>query len=895
MTLSARLLWDNPTVTDRGGLAALAEALARSKGEALAPATVCLEAGLAHLHTRRRLAQLQGRGLANVRFMPLFRVAELLGGPEMAAQSRTPASPLLKRAIARHAMAQSEGSWADVADSPEAVRSVARALDDLDRLHDEDLPERVPKELRGVFIAYRGELRAHAYDRRDLALAAAQAVLRGDSSLDEFGPVLLRARPGPSPEAPLVEALQRVGKLVLLDPPPRPDPERSRVWLMPDDEVELREVGVELLRLAHDGVPFGRVAVLGPDARSLTGLAQQVLVPAGIAIHARNGPTLASTPEGRAFLGWLNVPDRGWVRHEVVEWLGGAGLVDAPTWDRVTIRAGVIRRAEQWRARLGRREDSRSKEVLSTFEGLVAGFERAPSRGTWEQHLAWAESVVPGIGDWMKPLAGLSVVQPSPTRAEFRDAAIELLRQSPKPVGKYGEGVFVAGFSDAVGLEFDAVFLVGLQEGSCPPATVPDAVLGRSRRRRLGLPDPHQAALDDWSIARSCATEAVFSASRVNAGARREVLPSPWLTAEASRLAGRRVGATELGRVEEPWLTVRVSFVESLARRLPLDEVELRLRSGWVRPRVLEMASARASMLLTEWDGYVPEAWSFAEPLPVRAMETFGACPYRFFLSHVLGLHPDQEADDELQLDRKTLGTVLHGVLARWRREPGLHFRDTLEQALDELVAEGAVVDSPLWRGERDKLILDLTKYVETQLLADPHLEVERPVVGSLDLEGLVVPFSGRVDRMDGLENPALIVDYKTGGTPKRFGALNPTLNGTLLQLAVYGLLLEAEGKAPERLAYHWVREGTQDELEFEEVAPAARDVLAVWSRAIQEGLFPAIPGSREKLDEPNCQYCDFRDLCPRERARRWASKVDDRMTPVMAVRNGAIQEEPRD
>src|SRR4249919_719957 len=87
--------------TRYGGTAvdALAAAVARAKGrEPLRPVTVVVPSNYAGVAARRALAR--RHGVAGVSFVTLYRLAELVAGPVLAAEGRVPlSSPVLATAL----------------------------------------------------------------------------------------------------------------------------------------------------------------------------------------------------------------------------------------------------------------------------------------------------------------------------------------------------------------------------------------------------------------------------------------------------------------------------------------------------------------------------------------------------------------------------------------------------------------------------------------------------------------------------------------------------------------------------------------------------------------------------------------------------------------------------
>ena len=118
-----------------------AEIVAAKQGEPLAPVTVVVPTNSVGVATRRLLASgelgpITGRGVGvvGVNFLTVFRLAELLAAPTLAAAGRRPVSTPVVAAAVRAALAEKPGLFAPVAEHPateEALAVVHRELSDL--------------------------------------------------------------------------------------------------------------------------------------------------------------------------------------------------------------------------------------------------------------------------------------------------------------------------------------------------------------------------------------------------------------------------------------------------------------------------------------------------------------------------------------------------------------------------------------------------------------------------------------------------------------------------------------------------------------------------------------------------------------------------------------------
>ena len=220
------------------------------------------------------------------------------------------------------------------------------------------------------------------------------------------------------------------------------------------------------------------------------------------------------------------------------------------------------------------------------------------------------------------------------------------------------------------------------------------------------------------------------------------------------------------------------------------------------------------------------------EPLPaplsrlrVTAFRDYLACPYRFYLRHVLKLDERDDAADEM--DARHFGLLLHACLAAFARAPVAESPDAVpierflraELGRQARAQFGDELPPPLRLQVRQAgRRLDAFARWQAEQTAQGWLIQDDLSERDLEAEILVddLPFTltGRLDRVDyhPSEDRYRIVDYKTGDTgqgpeAKHRGAadgdgLRPW---TDLQLPLYRTLAGANGVAEDRLEVGYV------------------------------------------------------------------------------------------
>ena len=565
----------------------------------------------------------------------------------------------------------------------------------------------------------------------------------------------------------------------------------------------------------------------------------------------------------------------------------------------------------------------------------------------------------------LQELANLDEMEDSADLDAFRAALDEVLSRPATRAGALGEGLFVAPVRIAAGLRFDRVYLVGMVEGLVPAQPPDDPLLPQSERERAGLP-PRSTAAEryDYLAAAAAGRTRVLTFARGNNIAMREQHPSRWFLEQASHLYGSPVypsmlsGSHDLVSLrEQPWFEEVVSAqhgINTVSASQPADihDYDLHQLSHWrqvgnsidahhlaqsepVLSRALEMQRARNAKPLTHWDGDLTSAISPSGRIglsnreffsPTR-LQTWATCPFRYFLSNVLGIAAPEQPEELATISALERGSLLHAILERfiksaqeqgtipppdqpWSNDHRRQLFKIAEEEFQQAEQRGVTGKQLLWELARDEMLSDLDRFLEEDAKlrskhgVSPHAvesdfgfpRHEHPTpldsVAWSSAKTGALRFRGKIDRIDlsPSGDTALVLDYKTGGTGG-YANMNrdPVQRGKLLQLPVYGLAtrqLLGEG-VDMQVAYWFVTEKGNFKTRpptpktLEEMLDAFSDVVGTITDGIGAGLFPANPGK----DGNNCRNCEFKNLCPTRRELHWRRKRNDqRLSAYVAM-----------
>ena len=314
-------------------------------------------------------------------------------------------------------------------------------------------------------------------------------------------------------------------------------------------------------------------------------------------------------------------------------------------------------------------------------------------------------------------LGGLDTVRPEPDFAEFVDAVESELDAIADRIGRFGDGIFFGPTRLAAGLDVDAVFVLGAAEGLCPmtrreDALVPDrdrerAVEGELLTRTRRVLDERRALLASLGAGH---VVRVLSFPRGDGRTGRARQPSRWLVDLLAARTGVRADGATIATLTSDHVTPIVRFSmalrHALAPAMSLADRDLHQLEHHVacRARVrrhhlagesaiargVELVAARASSVLTRFDGYVagqvlPRIAAQSDQgdgrvLSPSRLETWAGCPMRYFLGDVLRLAQVERPEDILTISALDRGTLLHTVL---------------EQFVADLIARGIDVPGP--------------------------------------------------------------------------------------------------------------------------------------------------------------------------------------------------------
>jgi len=399
----------------------------------------------------------------------------------------------------------------------------------------------------------------------------------------------------------------------------------------------------------------------------------------------------------------------------------------------------------------------------------------------------------------------------------------------------------------------------------------------------------------------------LLSYPRADARTGRERLPSLFLAAAASTLAGRPLAGRDLERqiVEDDLSSLRLEDAVD-----PSERDRARVRAGgraaaetiaagssfFKQSRLA--AQARWSGRLTRYDGLLSEVPDetrdkidpLQSPHPISAsrLAVYSRCGFQYMLQHVLRLEAALDPEERRRLEPLERGSLFHEVAERYlreRRDRGelpvqddaparTRLAEMAEEALEGLVRGTPPRFTLLWEREKrrfhESALAWLRREAATADRSTPaHFEVEfglgrgpdgqephdpDPIEIPLG-DGRTLRVSGKIDRIDRRADGLVLRDYKTGRAPKDDGGV--FRGGRQLQIPFYILAVEKlfPGERVVDAFLDYVDGGRQvafdPALARGESLPA---LLASLVDLIAGGVFVQEPSA--------CDWCDFTVVC---------------------------------
>lgn len=506
---------------------------------------------------------------------------------------------------------------------------------------------------------------------------------------------------------------------------------------------------------------------------------------------------------------------------------------------------------------------------------------------------------------------------------------LHVVASNPRPGHLHVTPVRAGGWSARL-----RMFIVGADDSRHPGRGLQDPVVLDSERSALNecgeshqlplLGDAPRRTTEQFErlIARSGSRAVSISFSELDLKERRAHFPAP-VFLDLYRRSSGNAGASY---VDVEQLVAHDGFVDPrplsgsewwLMRRFADHGPDLRASVLAAYPTLasgFEAETERASDRLTKWDGRINASADEIDPrltgkiYSASQLETMASCPYRYFLSCVLGVQPLEELtfDPDQWLEGREFGTMLHEVLQKAMEAlcaagetPSLASRARVEPIAEAALQEWRAVIPPPNEAAFERRRLELLRSVEIFLRSDEEachqitpkffevsfgfgeqsdatIVMPEPVTIALG-GGAVIQLRGRIDRVDHDEtkNEWSVWDYKSGSTFD-FDGGGSLKQGRKIQHAIYARALEAmlarkglKGRVAQSGYFFPTPKGRGARISPVSAQGELEHAFNTLFDVIGRGYFP-------HADANVCRWCDFNGLCggAEQAGMRTAAKI---------------------
>lgn len=628
-------------------------------------------------------------------------------------------------------------------------------------------------------------------------------------------------------------------------------------------------------RVVRDGMAVTDVAVMARDIEPYRPYLEETAAEFGIPLRIVGGQPLAENPAVASLLSLLSLPVEDWPRRPVLEawrspyfdWSGpGITLGSAAALDEISRVGKVMQGLSQWDEAFEIWEekktvadedgelpdtiksDERVREKFEAFVDLLA----VPTQATMRQFIAFVENLmgddpaltgaqpedgcvnivacarsappteerdVSALRAFKDVLRGLALAEATLETdvldyadfyADLRGAVETASYTLPAQAG-----LLAASVLDGRGLAFQAVALLGLSEGEFPRLEREDVLLSESDREALrdqSLPLETRLRGDEGSLFYQAVTRA----------RQKLLLTRPYLAEDGQPWEASPFWA-EMRRLNEGRLVVRVRPEDGIAdpadAASPVEWREAAREFDIHMQRGVEALKARlASNAEGMYEGEIfdlGERFGPAHGWSASRLESYGTCPFEFFVAYALGLEP--RTPPEEGFDVRMLGSMLHQILedvygAASDLETCLALLPEKAQAVFERAPqEYGFRPTALWTVQQQELERRLRETITaldeiSQGFTPVHMEA-RFGMGQpslvLHTEAGEVRLHGYIDRLDAAPDGSLrVIDYKSGGATISAAHLK---EGRRLQLPIYALAArDALGLGEVSSGFYW-------------------------------------------------------------------------------------------
>jgi len=435
------------------------------------------------------------------------------------------------------------------------------------------------------------------------------------------------------------------------------------------------------------------------------------------------------------------------------------------------------------------------------------------------------------------------------------------------------EGVQVMGLLESRSLDFDHVYILGVNEGILPQVSVSPSFIPDSIRRAYGLPViENQDAISAYMFYR--------------------------LLQRSRKVSLVYNGQGDENNTGEPSRFLRQLEFESGYTFTYFDQSQSISTSHHTKTDI-----KKEGEILSRLNLYLDQQ----EPsmrISATALTTYMNCPVQFFYKYIAKIEEPKELTENLEANN--IGSMLHFVLERFyeelRAEGPYISRERIAEHRKQLDRLGRIAFAKIMadnehqqvnhNGMQQVVLAIVAEYANVILNYDEmqapfsilDLESKDQISFKIDVEGKerVLTLHGIIDRVDLKDGVTRVVDYKTGRDELMYSSLadlfdadsgkqNKALVQTLFYTYVYEQAKGISGMEPNLYLIRKMRkDGTlfyssesrkRVHLQVEHLASQKQEFIVLLKSKLEELFDPGLPFIHTTQAD-NCKYCPYLSLC---------------------------------
>lgn len=435
------------------------------------------------------------------------------------------------------------------------------------------------------------------------------------------------------------------------------------------------------------------------------------------------------------------------------------------------------------------------------------------------------------------------------------------------------QGVQVMGLLESRSLDFDHIYILGVNEGVLPQISVSPSFIPDSIRRAYGLPvienqDAISAYMFYRLLQRSRKVSLVYNGQADDNN-----------TGEPSRF---------LRQLEfESGYTFKYADQSQTISTAHHTQMDIKKEGETLR---------RLNLYLDKQEP--------SKRISATALTTYMNCPTQFFYKYIAGIEEPKELSENLEANN--IGSMLHYVLERFyaelKEQSPYITRERIVAYRKELGRLGKAAFAKIMADDENKsfnhngmqqVVLAIVAEYANVILDHDEKEAPFTMIGQeskdeisfhIEVNGQQreLTLHGIIDRVDQKNGVTRVVDYKTGMDDLQFSSLedlfdpgtdkqNKALVQTLFYTYVYEQAKGITGMEPnlylirkmrkEGTLFHFSESRKRVHLQAEKLAGLKEDFSRLLKEKLEELFNPEIPFVHTTLPD-NCKYCPYLSLC---------------------------------